>query len=107
MHALLYKEVLRPASNNLHDELTADFMGICEAFGHYEAKLFQCFMGIDGNAVGRLMLYTARLPQDVREQIARTARRCSQYLEEFSESEPFIFSEQTRAASLIQCRLTA
>ncbi len=57
---------------------------------------------IDGNAGGRLMLYTARLPQDVREQIAQTARRCSQYLEEFSESEPFIFSEQTRAASLIR-----
>ena len=35
------------ASNNLHDELIADFMGIYEALGYYKAKLFQHFMGIE------------------------------------------------------------
>ncbi len=77
------------ASNNLHDELIADFMGIYAAFGYYEAKLFCHFMGIDGAKEGRLSLYTANLSHDVRKEIAVLAYRCSEYLEAFSKSKSF------------------
>ena len=53
------KKFYGSASNNLHDELIADFIGIYEAFGHYEARLFKHFMGIDGTHDGRLPIYTA------------------------------------------------
>ena len=77
------------ASNNLHDELIADFVGIYEAFGYYDAKLFQHFMGIDGTGTneGRLSLYTVGLSQEVRNAIADIACKCSEYLEKFSKSE--------------------
>ena len=77
------------ASNNLHDELIADFVGIYEAFGYYDAKLFQHFMGIDGTGTneGRLSLYTVGLSQEVRNTIADIACKCSEYLEKFSKSE--------------------
>lgn len=71
------------ASNNLHDELIADFMGMYEAFGSYNAKLFQHFIG------NRLSLYTANLSQEVRDLIAQTACICSDYLEGFSRSALF------------------
>ena len=77
------------ASNNLHDELIADFMGIYEAFGYYRAKLFQHFMGIDEPNEGRLSLYTVGLTQEMRNAIADIAFRCSEYLEEFSKTEAF------------------
>ncbi|MBQ6774124.1 MAG: hypothetical protein IJP48_08710 [Synergistaceae bacterium] len=77
------------ASNNLHDELIADFMGIYEALGYYEAKLFQHFMGIDEAQGGRLSLYTVNLSDEVKRAVSDTARICSEYLEEFSKSERF------------------
>ena len=83
------KKFYGSASNNLHDELIADFFGLYEAFGSYEAKLFQHFMGIDGTHEGRLSLYTVGLSPAVSEAIAETARKCSNVLEEWARSERF------------------
>ncbi len=77
------------ASNSLHDELIADFCGMYEAFGRYEAGLFRHFMGIDGTRGGRLSVYTAGLSEGVREVVAETACRCADALEAWSESESF------------------
>ena len=79
------------ASNNLHDELIADFFGIYAAFGHYEARLFKHFMGIDGiNHEGRLSLYTEGLSQEAREVIAELAGQCADSLEAWSKSRGFL-----------------
>ena len=84
------KKFYGSASNNLHDELIADFCGIYEAFGYYEARLFKHFMGIDGTHEGRLSLYTVGLSQSTREAIANFACKCADFLECWSSSEEFI-----------------
>ena len=89
------KKFYGSASNNLHDELIADFFGLSEAFGRYDAKLFQHFMGIDGTHEGRLSLYTIGLPPKVSEAIADIARKCSDILEEWSKSDNFIKLSRT------------
>lgn len=83
------------ASNNLHDELIADFIGIYEAFGYYKAKLFKHFMGIDGTHEGRLSLYTVGLSQEVRDVVADIACKCSEHLEGFSKTEMFNKMDKT------------
>lgn len=83
------KKFYGSASNNLHDELIADFFGLYEAFERYDAKLFQHFMGIDGTHEGRLSLYTVGLSPAVSEAIAETARKRSDILEELARSERF------------------
>lgn len=35
------------ASNNLHDELIADYIGICKAFGRYNKEWMLAFMGLE------------------------------------------------------------
>ncbi|MGH1518483.1 DUF7005 family protein [Chryseobacterium sp. JK1] len=35
------------ASNNLHDELIADYIGICKAFGEYNKEWMLAFMGLE------------------------------------------------------------
>lgn len=69
------------ASNNIHDELIADFFGMRKAFGNYDAGLFMYFMGIDGSHEGRLSLYTSGMNEDVKNKIAEIARRCALFLE--------------------------
>ena len=83
------KKFYGSASNNLHDELIADFFGLYNAFGYYDANLFQHFMGIDGTHDGRLSLYTVGLSPAVVEAIAETARKCSDILEEWAKSDSF------------------
>ena len=78
------------ASNNLHDELIADFMGMYEAFGHYDARLFRHFMGIDGLHEGRFSLYTSGLAPETREAAAEIARVCSDSLGAWQDSESFV-----------------
>lgn len=75
------KKFYGTASNNIHDELIADFFGMRKAFGHYDADLFCYFMGIDGSHKGRLSLYTAGMNDSTKDKIADIARRCSRYLE--------------------------
>ena len=84
------KKFYGSASNNLHDELIADFFGIYAAFGYYQAKLFKHFMGIDGTHGGRLSLYTAELSPNVRKAVEEIARKCSKRLEEWSKSGEFL-----------------
>ena len=76
------------ASNNLHDELIADFMGMYSAFGHYDAKLFRHFMGLDGND-GRLSLYTSGLSPESRKAVAKIACECSDALEAWQDLDSF------------------
>ena len=84
------KKFYGSASNNLHDELIADFIGIYEAFGYYEARLFKHFMGIDGTHGGRLPLYTAGLSYNVREAATEIAGKCADFLEIWTKSAEFI-----------------
>ena len=76
------------ARNNLHDELIADFIGLYSAFGHYDAKLFRHFMGLDGSD-GRLSLYTAGLSAESRKAVAEIACECSDRLEAWQDSDSF------------------
>ncbi|KAB7725706.1 hypothetical protein F5984_25640 [Rudanella paleaurantiibacter] len=41
------------ASNNLHDELVADYMGICKAAGHFRKEWMLAFMGLENYPVYR------------------------------------------------------
>ncbi len=75
------KKFFGTATNNIHDELMADFFGMRKALGHYDADLFCYFMGIDGSHEGRLSLYTSEMSEDVKQEIADIARRCSIFLE--------------------------
>ena len=75
------KKFYGTATNNIHDELMADFFGMRKAFGHYDAKLFMYFMGIDGSHEGRLSLYTSGMTENVKNEIADIARRCSIFLD--------------------------
>ena len=77
----LEHETVHYYTNNIHDELMADFFGMRKAFGHYDSKLFCYFMGIDGSHEGRLSLYTSGMSENVRNEIADIARRCSGFLE--------------------------
>ena len=83
------KKFYGSASNNLHDELIADFCGIYKAFGFYKAELFKKFMGVDGSNEGRLSLYTIGLSDNVKKIIAEAAARCSDFLEKWSLTETF------------------
>lgn len=82
------KKFYGTASNNLHDELIADFFGIYEALGHYDAKLFTLFMR------NRLGLYTQGLSPDTREAISQIAAQCAASLELWQNSPSF--HEMTR-----------
>ena len=75
------KKYYGTATNNIHDELIADFFGMRKAFGFYDAKLFMYFMGIDGSHEGRLSLYTSGMSENVKNEIADIARRCALFLE--------------------------
>ncbi|MBQ7593816.1 MAG: hypothetical protein IJU48_05625 [Synergistaceae bacterium] len=83
------KKFYGSASNNLHDELIADFIGVYYAFSCYNHVYFDYFMGIDGTHEGRLTLYTENLSDNVKKEIAELARRCSLSLEEWSKTERF------------------
>ena len=69
------------ATNNIHDELIADFFGIRKAFGVYYSDLFCYFMGIDGSHEGRLSLYTSGMSENVKKEINDIAVKCSRFLE--------------------------
>ncbi|HOT74862.1 MAG TPA: hypothetical protein PK467_03690, partial [Candidatus Wallbacteria bacterium] len=55
------KRCLGSMRNNAHDELLADYAGICGAFGEYDAELFFKFCGIENfpeiNPAGRINNY--------------------------------------------------
>ncbi|MBR1656885.1 MAG: hypothetical protein IJ697_00260 [Synergistaceae bacterium] len=89
------KKFYGSASNNLHDELIADFVGIYEAFGYYEARLFKHFLGIDGTGGGRLSLYTDGLSHNVREAVAEIAGRCADTLETWTKTARFMNMNKT------------
>ncbi|MBR0043317.1 MAG: hypothetical protein IJP56_00560 [Synergistaceae bacterium] len=85
------KKFYGSASNNLRDELIADFVGLYEAFKFYNAKLFQHFMGLDdvNNQAGRLSLYTVGLSKNVQEIIKQIAVTSSNWLESWQHTQEF------------------
>lgn len=60
------KRCLGSMRNNAHDELIADYAGICEAFGAYDSSLFFKFCGIENlpeiNPAGRINNYKGTPP---------------------------------------------
>ena len=60
------KRCLGSMRNNAHDELIADYAGICEAFGAYDSSLFFKFCGIEKlpeiNPAGRINNYKGTPP---------------------------------------------
>ncbi|MBQ7578110.1 MAG: hypothetical protein IJT21_07595 [Synergistaceae bacterium] len=83
------KKFYGSASNNLHDELIADFIGIYAAFEKYSAKLFCHFMGVDGSHEGRFSLYTEGLSDSTKLELAKIACQCANFLEGWSNSRNF------------------
>ncbi len=83
------------ARNNLHDELMADFFGIYAAFGQYQAKWFDHFMGVDGREEGRLSVYTGELSMEDMKKVSKTAGKCSAFLEKWSQSDGFKAMSET------------
>lgn len=69
------KKFYGTATNNIHDELIADFFGMRKALGHYDSNLFCDFMS------RRLSLYTVGMTETVRNEIADIAVKCSRFLE--------------------------
>ena len=83
------KKFYGSASNNLHDELIADFIGIYAAFGQYSAKLFCHFMGVDGSHEGRFSLYNDGLSDNTKSELAKIACQCANFLESWSNTKNF------------------
>ena len=84
------------ARQNLHDELIADFFGIYDAFGRYEARWFNHFMGLDGRKDGRMSIYTVDLPKEACKEIYTIAGRCSAFLENWSKTAEFADMTRTQ-----------
>lgn len=84
------KKFYASAANNLHDELIADFIGLYESLGKYEARIFKYFMGIDGSHEGRLSLYTSGLSEAVKNEIAGLAGKCADNLEAWTFTPEFL-----------------
>ena len=70
--------------NNLHDELIADFCGICAAFSHYRAEYFINFL-----SQGRLKIYVDGLSTDGAGLIERLAHLAARRIEEWTKSNGF------------------
>ncbi len=43
----LTRRLYGSAKNRVHDEIVADYMGLCEAYGRYRPELFLLFMGLE------------------------------------------------------------
>ena len=71
------------ARQNLHDELIADFFGIYEAFGRYEARFFSEFIR------KRITIYTADMTDTERQQLLGIADKCAAFLEDWSKGTVF------------------
>ena len=84
------KKFYGSASNNLHDELIADFTGIYAAFNSYSAKIFCHFMGIDGTHAGRFSLYTEELNNTEINELAKIAVKCANNLENWTHTPEFV-----------------
>lgn len=83
------KKFYNSATNNLHDELIADFTGIYAAFHEYSARLFCHFMGIDGSHKGRFSLYTEGLSDRTINELAKIAVKCAAFIENWSNTQEF------------------
>lgn len=83
------------SENNLHDELMADFFGICEAFGYFKAELMLRFFGLIEGSGGRLKFYINSLSENTQNAIGEIAYTCAENLEKWSLTEQF--SAMTRA----------
>lgn len=83
------KQTYGISNNILHDEVMADFIGMCEAFGFYKADWFLRFMGIDGNDGGRIIFYTKDLSANVRRDVYEMMKEAACGLEQWSKTDEF------------------
>lgn len=83
------KQTYGISNNLLHDEIMADFMGMYEAFGYYQAEWFLRFMGIISGSGGRLIFYTKDLPENVRGAVSRLTEIIARGLESWSKTDIF------------------
>ena len=83
------KQTYGITNNILHDEIMADFMGMYETFGFYRAEWFLRFMGVITGSGGRLIFYTADLPENVRKAVARLAGLIAHGLERWTQTDGF------------------
>ena len=83
------KKYFGTAQNHLHDELIADFFGICSAFGFYKADFFECFMGIKGTEGSRLSCYIPDCSENLFTVLKETASQSAKFLEELAKKEDF------------------
>lgn len=83
------KQVFGISNNILHDELMADFIGLYDTFGFYKAEWFLRFMGVIKCSGGRLVVYTDKLSQKVKEAVTELLIDAANGLEKWSLSDGF------------------
>ena len=79
--------------NNLHDELTADFFGLENAFGFYRAEYFLRFLGLIGTSGSRFGVYLKSLPEECLAEsepvLAEITKEAAMRAEAWSDTEEF------------------
>ncbi len=83
------KQTYGIANNILHDEIMADFIGMCEAFGYYKAEWFLRFMGLIEGSGGRMVFYTKTLSPNVVMAVSELLTKIAYRLEEWSNTNDF------------------
>jgi hypothetical protein len=86
------KRLFGSSRNNLHDELIADFCGICAAFGEYRAENFLKIFGLpeySGGIHGRIKVYTGGLSETAADIVANLAVIAANGVEEWSKTPKF------------------
>ena len=103
---LYTRKIYGTARNNLHDEIIADFMGIYDAFGYYNADYFLKFMGVLPSKGNRIIVYTKDLPQKVVKAIMEIAKTASKGLEKWSKTPEFLgLTKEERITKLCEIGL--
>lgn len=77
------------ADNDVHNEIMADFIGLYDAFGFYNAGWFLRFMGIIEGSGGRLVVYTNELPENIKAAVAELLTLAAKGLERWSHTDEF------------------
>ncbi|MDR1467030.1 MAG: hypothetical protein LBI55_01190 [Oscillospiraceae bacterium] len=79
---------LNNSSNNMHDEIVADFAGIFSADGNYHAYWFLAGMGLDKypqvQSEGRFPVYTKNLSDETKEILKKMTVKIANNLEKWS-----------------------
>lgn len=84
------KTIYGHATNNLHDELIADFIGISQAMNEFKAKWFIEFLQHKNKFQKcRFEIYVNNMPKKTKQAIFFTAKICANFIEKLSKSKNF------------------